>query len=295
MPQKPRSRCKSRQLSPSQTRSGRKYTSTTSESTDASRQCFLGDKKNGSKEKNGSRPSTRCKHSARKDVAKSFHENDSNASTAGKSTNRSDDKIKNGRKTSIRGLRTFSGQGHANRTLHTPTIVTHRTRSSRTVSSAGENAKAPGGSRKRVRRKQRRREVEQIFVGPGLSYTRSGQCYADMATDSGEMLSCHRGVPKQTRIQQHIRELKNRIHSLPFPSRPLPPDDDFRSLVTELKMRLAATSPLLSESGSRGGLIKVSARTSGQRLVPIWTVDRAQEHVLVGHVKVKVDSSGRGF
>ncbi|XP_052266554.1 uncharacterized protein LOC127868657 isoform X3 [Dreissena polymorpha] len=251
MPQKPRSRCKSRQLSPSQTRSGRKYTSTTSESTDASRQCFLGDKKNGSKEKNGSRPSTRCKHSARKDVAKSFHENDSNASTAGKSTNRSDDKIKNGRKTSIRGLRTFSGQGHANRTLHTPTIVTHRTRSSRTVSSAGENAKAPGGSRKRVRRKQRRREVEQ--------------------------------------------ELKNRIHSLPFPSRPLPPDDDFRSLVTELKMRLAATSPLLSESGSRGGLIKVSARTSGQRLVPIWTVDRAQEHVLVGHVKVKVDSSGRGF
>lgn len=154
-PKSRRSRCKSRQLSPSETRSGRTYTSTTFES--ALRQCVLVGKKIGLKSKNGSRPSTR--------VGSSFNGNDSNATAVGQSTKRSDGRRKAGRrKANTQGLRTCSGPANAPRNLDTPVIDTHRTLSARTFSSAGENAKATSGSRTRVRRKQRtrRQEVQQV-------------------------------------------------------------------------------------------------------------------------------------
>lgn len=86
-----------------------------------------------------------------------------------------------------------------------------------------------------------------------------------------------------------LQQLRTRIASIPMKDRPIPDTDNLKILGVELKIRLAATSDVITEHGRRGGKVRVFTATVQNRFVPLWDIDKQQDPRLLCKVKVKVN------
>lgn len=90
-----------------------------------------------------------------------------------------------------------------------------------------------------------------------------------------------------------LQELGRRIRSLPYSGRPIPNTNDLKILGHELKIRLAANSPVLTEEESKSGEVRIIESWPAERYVTINDIDENQDSIVLCSMKLRTRNQGR--
>ncbi|XP_046362403.2 uncharacterized protein LOC124139410 [Haliotis rufescens] len=80
-------------------------------------------------------------------------------------------------------------------------------------------------------------------------------------------------IREARKLEKIVQDLKRRIEALPMKNRKVPESVDPKVLGVELKLRLAAKSPVIVEKTGSDGKVQIERRRSDQRFVPLYNIN----------------------